>query len=141
MELEEAIPAGLHVMPRATEAGAHDAFRRAVALGPFAARQSARTAARTDVTGGQAVRLSSGRCRSWGSPIDVASFDEAGARQHLGDLDHAWSRSTLSCWPELLEYNVPELSVAHEPRTVEGRIGDGTCLRSIDAVQRPSILR
>ena len=36
-----------------------------------------------DVTGGQAVRLSSGSVDvgSWGSPIDVArSFDEDGAR-------------------------------------------------------------
>ena len=36
-----------------------------------------------DVTGGQAVRLSSGSIDegAWGSPIDVAhSFDEAGAR-------------------------------------------------------------
>ena len=39
-----------------------------------------------DVTGGQAVRLSSGSVDvgSWGSPIDVArSFDEAGARSRV----------------------------------------------------------
>ena len=49
-----------------------------------------------DVSGGQAVRLSSGSVDvgSWGSPIDVArSFDEAGARWvHLVDLDLAFGR-------------------------------------------------
>ncbi|MBS4999208.1 MAG: bifunctional 1-(5-phosphoribosyl)-5-((5-phosphoribosylamino)methylideneamino)imidazole-4-carboxamide isomerase/phosphoribosylanthranilate isomerase PriA, partial [Actinomyces sp.] len=53
-----------------------------------------------DVTGGQAVRLSSGSIDegSWGSPIDVAhSFVEAGARWvHLVDLDLAFGRGENS---------------------------------------------
>lgn len=53
-----------------------------------------------DVTGGQAVRLSSGSIDegSWGSPLDVArSFDEAGARWvHLVDLDLAFGRGENS---------------------------------------------
>jgi len=53
-----------------------------------------------DVSGGQAVRLSSGSVDvgSWGSPIDVArSFDETGARWvHLVDLDLAFGRGENS---------------------------------------------
>lgn len=53
-----------------------------------------------DVTGGQAVRLSSGAVDSgsWGDPINVArSFHEAGARWvHLVDLDLAFGRGDNS---------------------------------------------
>ena len=53
-----------------------------------------------DVTGGQAVRLSSGAVDSgsWGDPIDVArSFHEVGARWvHLVDLDLAFGRGDNS---------------------------------------------
>ena len=66
-----------------------------------------------DVTGGQAVRLSSGSVDvgSWGSPIDVArSFDEAGARWvHLVDLDLAFGRGENS---ELLARVIRETPVA-----------------------------
>ena len=65
-----------------------------------------------DVTGGQAVRLSSGSVDvgSWGSPIDVArSFDEAGARWvHLVDLDLAFGRGENS---ELLARVIRETPV------------------------------
>ena len=68
-----------------------------------------------DVTGGQAVRLSSGSVDvgSWGSPIDVArSFDEAGARWvHLVDLDLAFGRGENS---ELLARVIRETPVRVE---------------------------
>ena len=68
-----------------------------------------------DVTGGQAVRLSSGSIDegSWGSPIDVArSFDEAGARWvHLVDLDLAFGRGENS---ELLARVIREVPVRVE---------------------------
>ena len=68
-----------------------------------------------DVTGGQAVRLSSGSVDegSWGSPIDVAhSFDEAGARWvHLVDLDLAFGRGENS---ELLARVIREVPVRVE---------------------------
>ena len=68
-----------------------------------------------DVTGGQAVRLSSGVIDegSWGSPIDVArSFDEAGARWvHLVDLDLAFGRGENS---ELLARVIREVPVRVE---------------------------
>lgn len=68
-----------------------------------------------DVTGGQAVRLSSGSIDegSWGSPIDVArSFDEAGARWvHLVDLDLAFGRGENS---ELLARVIREVPVCVE---------------------------
>ena len=68
-----------------------------------------------DVTGGQAVRLSSGAIDegSWGSPIDVArSFHEAGARWvHLVDLDLAFGRGENS---ELLARVIREVPVRVE---------------------------
>jgi len=68
-----------------------------------------------DVTGGQAVRLSSGSIDegSWGSPIDVArSFNEAGARWvHLVDLDLAFGRGENS---ELLARVIREVPVRVE---------------------------
>ena len=68
-----------------------------------------------DVTGGQAVRLSSGSIDegSWGSPIDVArSFHEAGARWvHLVDLDLAFGRGENS---ELLARVIREVPVRVE---------------------------
>ena len=68
-----------------------------------------------DVTGGQAVRLSSRSIDegSWGSPIDVArSFDEAGARWvHLVDLDLAFGRGENS---ELLARVIREVPVRVE---------------------------
>ena len=68
-----------------------------------------------DVTGGQAVRLSSGSIDdgSWGSPIDVAhSFHEAGARWvHLVDLDLAFDRGENS---ELLARVIHEVPVRVE---------------------------
>ena len=68
-----------------------------------------------DVTGGQAVRLSSGSVDegSWGSPIDVArSFHEAGARWvHLVDLDLAFGRGENS---ELLARVIREVPVRVE---------------------------
>ena len=68
-----------------------------------------------DVTGGQAVRLSSGSVDegSWGSPIDVArSFNEAGARWvHLVDLDLAFGRGENS---ELLARVIREVPVRVE---------------------------
>ena len=68
-----------------------------------------------DVSGGQAVRLSSGSVDvgSWGSPIDVArSFDEAGARWvHLVDLDLAFGRGENS---ELLARVIRETPVRVE---------------------------
>ena len=68
-----------------------------------------------DVTGGQAVRLSSGSIDdgSWGSPIDVAhSFHEAGARWvHLVDLDLAFDRGENS---ELLARVIHEVPVCVE---------------------------
>ena len=68
-----------------------------------------------DVTGGQAVRLSSGSVDegSWGSPIDVArSFCEAGARWvHLVDLDLAFGRGENS---ELLARVIREVPVRVE---------------------------
>lgn len=68
-----------------------------------------------DVTGGQAVRLSSGSVDegSWGSPIDVArSFNEAGARWvHLVDLDLAFGRGQNS---ELLARVIREVPVRVE---------------------------
>ena len=68
-----------------------------------------------DVTGGQAVRLSSGSvdAGSWGSPLDVArSFHEAGARWvHLVDLDLAFGRGENS---ELLTRVIHEVPVRVE---------------------------
>ena len=68
-----------------------------------------------DVTGGQAVRLSSGSvdAGSWGSPLDVArSFHEAGARWvHLVDLDLAFGRGENS---ELLARVIHEVPVRVE---------------------------
>ncbi|KSW10601.1 bifunctional 1-(5-phosphoribosyl)-5-((5-phosphoribosylamino)methylideneamino)imidazole-4-carboxamide isomerase/phosphoribosylanthranilate isomerase PriA [Schaalia odontolytica] len=68
-----------------------------------------------DVTGGQAVRLSSGSIDegSWGSPLDVArSFDEAGARWvHLVDLDLAFGRGEHS---EMLARVIREVPVRVE---------------------------
>ena len=68
-----------------------------------------------DVTGGQAVRLSSGSvdAGSWGSPLDVArSFHEAGARwMHLVDLDLAFGRGENS---ELLARVIHEVPVRVE---------------------------
>ena len=68
-----------------------------------------------DVTGGQAVRLSSGSIDegSWGSPIDVArSFHEAGAHWvHLVDLDLAFGRGENS---ELLARVIREVPVRVE---------------------------
>ena len=68
-----------------------------------------------DVTGGQAVRLSSGSIDegSWGSPIDGArSFHEAGARWvHLVDLDLAFGRGENS---ELLARVIREVPVRVE---------------------------
>lgn len=68
-----------------------------------------------DVTGGQAVRLSSGSIDegSWGSPVDVArSFHEAGARWvHLVDLDLAFGRGENS---ELLARVIREVPVRVE---------------------------
>ena len=68
-----------------------------------------------DVTGGQAVRLSSGSvdAGSWGSPLDVArSFHEAGARWvHLVDLDLAFGRGENS---ELLARVIREVPVRVE---------------------------
>ena len=68
-----------------------------------------------DVTGGQAVRLSSGSvdAGSWGSPLDVArSFHEAGARcVHLVDLDLAFGRGENS---ELLTRVIHEVPVRVE---------------------------
>ena len=68
-----------------------------------------------DVTGGQAVRLSSGSIDegSWGSPLDVArSFDEAGARWvHLVDLDLAFGRGENS---EMLARVIREVPVRVE---------------------------
>ena len=66
-----------------------------------------------DVTGGQAVRLSSGAIDegSWGSPIDVA-FHEAGVRWvHLVDLDLAFGRGENS---ELLARVIHEVPVRVE---------------------------
>ena len=68
-----------------------------------------------DVTGGQAVRLSSGSIDegSWGSPIGVArSFHEAGARWvHLVDLDLAFGRGENS---EMLARVIREVPVRVE---------------------------
>lgn len=68
-----------------------------------------------DVTGGQAVRLSSGSIDegSWGSPVDVARlFHEAGARWvHLVDLDLAFGRGENS---ELLARVIREVPVRVE---------------------------
>ena len=68
-----------------------------------------------DVTGGLAVRLSSGSIDegSWGSPLDVArSFVEAGARWvHLVDLDLAFGRGDNS---ELLARVIREVPVRVE---------------------------
>ena len=68
-----------------------------------------------DVTGGQAVRLSSGSIDegSWGSPLDVARlFYEAGARWvHLVDLDLAFGRGENS---EMLARVIREVPVRVE---------------------------
>ena len=66
-----------------------------------------------DVTGGRAVRLSSGVVddRSWADPAQVArSFEEAGARWvHLVDLDRAFGRGNDD---ELLARVMNEVDVA-----------------------------
>lgn len=66
-----------------------------------------------DVTGGRAVRLSSGVVddRSWADPAEVArSFEEAGARWvHLVDLDRAFGRGNND---ELLARVMSEVDAA-----------------------------